>query len=194
MKTALFGGKISTEFAWYHTITTNLTQTTGFLSTGQPLLSLIGKTIQEGVDGDAAFSITRNWQVIRGFFAGHYRDQNSNPLSLTGDNAWGVFSRYAFPTLSSLHGLSFGAGMNRVGTRWVGIAGMTDAVVNHTGFIQVHAANLTNAFVAYDVNKHIRLKLDGSNLLDEAYMAGSGEHGRPTVQVTLDEPGPASPA
>ena len=111
LKTAFLGGRISTDFAFFKLLTTNVAVKAGVFPNGNSYYNVIGNATGEGVDGDVALTVLPGWQLIGSFFSGHDRDQNNTPISGTNDNSWGLFTRYAdFQKDSPLHGLSIGLG------------------------------------------------------------------------------------
>jgi iron complex outermembrane receptor protein len=176
-KTALLGGRLSSEFAWFHMTTTNVLQKGGTLSNGTAYYVPIGSSVQEGVDGDLAVTLTPGWQVIGSFYAGHDRDQSNNPVSTSYDNSWSLFTRYAFPDAGPLRGLAIGGGAERVGSRWIQNSGtVVDAVFSPltqaTGEVKVKAGTMVNGFITYVWGGHWSFKVSCANILDEAYPLG----------------------
>jgi len=176
MKTALFGGKISTNLATFKMTTTNVLSVGGTLPNGLSYWVPVGSTVQQGVDGDIAVAVMPGWQIIASGYAGHDRDQLGKPVSNSYDNQWAFFSRYDFQPDSPLKGWAVGAGIVRVGGRWISTSGMTYSSFNPytawSGEIKLKTGTLVNAFVNYQVNKHLQLRLNCQNALDERYVLG----------------------
>ena len=178
MKTALMGGRLSTDFSWFQMVSSNIAATAGFFPNGSAFVTLIGEGVEEGVDGDFALNLLPGWQLIGSFYAGHAADQNNNPISGSWNNAIGGFTRYEFPKASALHGLSFGGGMNRLGSRWVSISsavqGLPAGFLPANGLVKAADGTMMNAFVQYTFNKHILLNVSCANVLDDAFAITAG--------------------
>jgi outer membrane receptor for ferric coprogen and ferric-rhodotorulic acid len=97
LKALLLGGRLSADFAHFIETSNNADIVGGTLANGLTYVVPIGGTKEEGIDGDIALSLLPGWQLVGSFYAGHDRDQNNNPVTLTYDNSWGVLTRYAFP-------------------------------------------------------------------------------------------------
>lgn len=178
MKTDFFNGRLSSEFAWFQLTTTNVFASAGpALSpyTGETYYVNAGNTKEEGVDGDLAFTLVPGWQLIGSFYAGHDRDENGNPLPVTYDNEWSLFTRYAFRT-GLLHHLAVGGGVARYGGRWIqdsGIYGVTfSPYTQETGMMKEEPMTETNLFADYTFNQHWSARLTCQNVLNWAYPVG----------------------
>jgi len=185
----LFEGRLSSEFSWFNIASTNKTVTGGTIpSTGQPYLNLIGNTVQEGVDGDAAITLMPGWQLIGTFYAGHDRDQNNNPVSGSYDNAWSLFNRYDFNKNGPLHGLSVGGGVSRIGGYWVSDSGIMSppAPLPANNEIKLHPGTLLNGFALYQFNRNWLVRVNCNNILNQTYVlaAQSAEIVDPSIPRT----------
>ena len=176
-KTALMGGRISTSFAWFMMTTTNVLQFAGILPNGLNYSIIVGNSLQEGVDGDVAVAVLPGWQVIGSFYAGHDRNALGVPIATSYDNSWGLFNRYDFGTSGPLKGLALGAGVVRVGGRFISDAGISDAVLTPyeawSGMIKLRTGTLVNAFASYNLNRHWHLRASCNNILNQSYAVGA---------------------
>ena len=176
IKWNLMGGKLTGEAASYKATTTNgLNTIAGFLPNGLNFAAVIGTTVLKGVDGDFAFQITPDWQLIGQFYKGTMRDPLGNPVSLSWESSFGLFTRYNFRE-GGLKGLAIGGGVNRLGGRWVASSGSliynggsTTATV--PAYIKLEDGTEAMAFAEYHVNKHWSVSISCANLLNKAYVA-----------------------
>jgi len=174
IKSLFLGGRLSAEAAWFLFPSLNATAVAGTLPNGLTYSAPIGPTVEEGVDGDLAFTVLPGWQVIGTWYAGHDRDQNNNPVTESYDNSWTFFNRYDFPKGSALQGLSIGGGISRIGGRWLATAGeILDApgLLPKNNDIKLQTGNDVDAFVTYKWGRHWLLKLNCQNILNEAWPA-----------------------
>ena len=173
IKTALWDGKVSVNFGWFHMTTSNIIFFAGVLPNGVSYYDPIGSTVQEGVDGDVQLTVLPGWQFISSFYAGHNRDQADKPVSGSYDNSLTFFTRYDFQKDSALKGLSVGGGLQRFGGQWISTAGITGYTFNAFqqwfGNLKIATASLVNVFSAYQVNRNLTVRFGIQNLLDKVY-------------------------
>ncbi len=177
LKTAFFGGRLSTDLAWFHmALTNNYIIGPGYNPAGLTYIVPIGDSVQEGVDGDVAFSVVPGWQVIGSFFSGHNRDYLNRPIGGSYDNSWAMMNRYAFSKESTLHGLEMGAGVVRYGGRWMSTVNYIDAPFSAytvwSGMLKMETGTPMNVFVSYLFNKHFMVKLTCDNALNQDFAEG----------------------
>ena len=174
LKTSLFGDRISTDFAWFKMTTTNTEVAGGTLPSGLTFYNLLAFNVQEGIDGDISLQLTPGWQFIGTFYAGHNLDQLGRPVGNSYDNSWTFFTRYNFQRSSALHGFAFGTGMARIGGRWDPDVNLNNASeltpFNHwSGEIKMYTGTVWDGFGEYAFNKHLGLKVNVANILNEIY-------------------------
>jgi outer membrane receptor for ferric coprogen and ferric-rhodotorulic acid len=172
LKTSFLGGKVSTDFAWFHMTSTNNTVRAPNLPNGYTYSILVGNTVEEGVDGDVAFALVPGWQLIGNFYAGHDRDYNNNPLSGTYDNDLSLFTRYDFSHSGPLKGLSFGGGLSRVGGKWI-TSSQIISPYPLPSVIKFQIGTLVDTFANYQFNRHFIFKIGCNNILNQAYPYGN---------------------
>ncbi len=176
-KTALFNGRLSTNFAIYELVTTNGLVVGGTRPNGGSFSVPIGVTTQKGFDGDIAFAIKPNWQIVGSFYKGEDLNQLGNPISQSYDDSWSFLTRYDFRKDSSLKGWSFGSSIVRTGGRWLGTAGLSNAPFTadqiRTGVIKLKTGTLVNAFATYQLNRHWTFRASVDNILDEDYVVAA---------------------
>jgi len=177
LKTAFMNGRLSSDFAWFIDTTTNVEVFGGVLPSGLSYYTLIGSTVQEGVDGDVSFAIIPGWQVIGSFYAGHNRDQAQKPVAASYDNSWSFFTRYDFQRDSILHRVGFGTGVTRVGGRWLSTSGITGAAFTPyeiwSGQLKMFTGTSWDGFLTYTLDKHLTLRLRCTNILSSVYSVGA---------------------
>jgi len=180
VKTAFWDGRLSLTAAVFKISETNLLT----VGTNPPLNAQgsgyyvpIGAGVGEGEDADLELSLTKNWQLLAYAYMGHWNDQNGLPLPSSYDNSWSVFTRYAFDSTSSLHGLSIGGGMKCVGGAFVNAGGVTGYAfapvpTGSTQTVKVQQGFDSQAFVTYEFTKHLLGRLSISNITDDHYATG----------------------
>ena len=180
IKTSFFDGRISSDFAWFRdALTNNYAYASGLNPAGNQYVVPIGDVVQEGVDGDLTFSVVSGWQVIGSFYAGHARDSSAKPINGSYDNSWSMMNRYVFPSTSALHDFAVGAGVLRFGGRYMSTANYTDAPFSAftlwSGEIKMETGTAVNMFAIYKYNKHLTIKLNCNNVLNQDYPDGGVE-------------------
>lgn len=173
LKWNYFGGRLSGEIAAFKVETTNSLNTiAGLLPNGLNYAAVIGTTDLRGFDGDLTWEPVQGWQLIAQAYKGRMRDALGNPVSLSWENSFGLFTRYNFQKDSPLHGFSFGGGANKIGSRWVATSG----VIVYSGpggvpaFIKVKDGLDTSAFLQYTPNRRWTFTVHCTNLLDKKYV------------------------
>ncbi len=177
VKAALFGGRLSANLSMFKYTTTNvLKRAPAPLPSGQVYQIPVGDTTQEGYDGDVAWAVTPQWQLIASGFIGKVLDVDRVHVPASYDNSWSFYTRYDFKRDTPLRGLSLGTGVVRVGSRWISTAGARNAVFDdyatRTGSLKLKSGTLWNGFVNYTVNRHWSARLNCVNILDEIYSQG----------------------
>jgi len=89
------------------------------------------------------------------------------------------FTRYSFDKHEALNGLAIGAGVSKIGGRWLASSGLLDApgllppsIAGETPEIKMVSRPLLNGFVSYGFDKHWVFRVNAYNLLDEVYAVG----------------------
>ena len=153
IKTSFLGGKISTDFAYFHMSLTNVLENAGVLPNGFGYYAPVGFTIEKGYDGDIGINLGYGWQMFATFFSGGDRDQLGNPVSGSYDNSWSVFTRYDFAKGSALHGLSVGAGINVIGGQWIATSGLSG--VKLPAIEKYQQGAWAECFFNYQLTRHL---------------------------------------
>ncbi len=188
LKWNFLGGKLSGEVAAFKVETTNSLNTiAGVLPNGLNYAAVIGKTDLRGVDGDLSWEVVPGWQIIAQGYKGRMRDALGNPVSLSWENSFGLFTRYTFQRNSALSGWAVGGGANKIGSRWVATSGVVTYSGGVPAFIKVKDGLDTSMFVQYSPNRHWLFELQAKNLLDEKYIQAfqSPLFADPSVPTTL---------
>jgi len=163
----VLGGRLSLTSAIFLTQKTNA-RTPG-VNPGDPPTVLAGKQQVEGVELGATGSLTRRWNVFAGYSFMHSDITASNTppeldaaLALTPEHTFNIWTTY------EVHrGLHMGGGIQYM-----------DAVFrNTTTTVTVPPYMIVNGLAAYDVNRHLTLRLNGDNLGNTRYVdRTSGGH------------------
>jgi iron complex outermembrane receptor protein len=170
LKWNFFGGKLSGEAAAFKVETTNSLNTiAGLLPNGLNYAAVIGNTDLRGVDGDLTWEPLPGWQLVAQGYKGRMRDALGNPVSLSWENSFGMFTRYAFQD-GALKGWAIGGGANKIGSRWVASGGVITYAGGVPTYIKVKDGLDTSAFVQWAVNRHWTLAVQCKNLLDKKYV------------------------
>lgn len=172
-KTSLFGGRLSSDFAYFQMPVNNVLRPGGTNAQGMMVFVPVGSTHEEGVDGDVAFRVAEGWQLVAHFYSGHDRDQTDQPVANTFDNQVSLFTRYDFNSGSALRGLAVGGGLARIGGRWVSTNGLAGVPLPANGVLKAEAGTMVDAFVSYAVTRHLSLRVACDNLLNQAYVYGA---------------------
>ena len=112
--------------------------------------------------------ITPQWQVLASFGYLDTRQISQNPLNngkrlvLTPEFSGSFWTTYVFPEASRLGG---------------GLRYMDEVFVNAPNTIRVPNYSLVDAMAAYDVNSHLSLRLNVSNITDELYIKNVNNNG-----------------
>ncbi len=174
VKTALWGGRISSTISAFRLELSNQAVFGGNLPNGVSYQLPIGSTKQEGVDADISVALTEGLQFILTGYKGKVTDQTGTQVSGTYRSSVSVFTRYDFGKQGPLKGLAVGGGFVTVGGRTVaqgGATGLTNAPGNPT-FFKVDGGHLVNVFGHYEFNKQWSLRLNVNNILDDHYPLG----------------------
>ncbi len=174
VKTALWGGRVSSTISAFRQELTNQAVFGGNLPNGVSYQLPIGATKQEGFDADLSVSVSDGLQFILTGYKGKVTDQTGNQVSGTYKSSVSIFTRYDFGERGPLKGLAVGGGFVTVGGRTVaqgGATGLTNAPGNPT-FFKVDGGHLVNLFAHYVVNKTWSLRLNVNNVLDDYYPLG----------------------
>jgi catecholate siderophore receptor len=112
--------------------------------------------------------ITPRWQVLANFGYLDTRQISQNPtnngrrLVLTPEFSGSLWTTYDFP-----RGLTLGLGMRHMG----------EVFVNAANTIRVPGYSLVDTMVEYDVNTHLSLRLNVTNLANEVYIKNVNNNG-----------------
>ena len=173
IKTALLDGRISSTISYFRLLLTNQGVFGGNLPNGVSFFVPIGKTKQQGIDGDLEISVIPNLQMILNGFVGKVTDQTGAQVSGTYKSAFSIFARYDVP-MASLKGLAIGGGFTTVGGRTITTGGAT-GLLNLPGnppFIKLDGGHLVNVFASYVYSKKLSFRLNFNNVLDDYYPLG----------------------
>jgi catecholate siderophore receptor len=151
------------------------------------LQSLAGTEKVKGFELGAQGHITDNWEVVAGYT---YLDTSAvglagpgikGPIPNTAKNQANLWTTYDFDS-----GWKIGAGLNFIGRREAG----TDNATVPGSIIVPHVPGYTtlDAVVAYRVNDHFSLQLNGYNLTDKYYFMNS-YFNRPNENHVVPGPG-----
>jgi catecholate siderophore receptor len=152
--------QLSVSAAIFRTKKTNA-RTPG-VNAGDPPTVLQGEQRVDGVELGVSGNITPHWSAFAGyaFMKSTIEQSNTttevdNNLTLTPESTFNAWTNYSFPG-----GFSLGAG-----------AQFMDSVFrNTTNTTSVPSYWLFNATAAYEVNKHLTLRLNVNNISDEKYV------------------------
>lgn len=169
IKTALFGGRVSSTLSFFDIGLSNQSSFGGVLPDGRSFQNLIGSTSQKGWDIDLALKLLPNWQVVATYFRGDNKTATGAPISLTYKSSWSFFTRYDF-TGDAFKGLSIGGGAAAKGGYIVGSGGLT--LPTPAAFINVKDGTSVNVFANYAINKHWSVRVNVENVLDAIFPAG----------------------
>lgn len=197
IKTAFFGGRLSSTFAVFKIELSNQSYFAGVRpSDGISYFAPIGSTIQKGFDIDIAYSPFDGLQFVGAYYHGKvraYRDDVSYNAGVDGDNVpnsysgqYSLVGRYEFKQ-GALKGLSVGSGFTTLVGRKLspgayvgaptpvpmGTLKSTGAVINNTAVIQVESSHELTFFASYRLNKHWLFRMNIDNALDQAYVLGA---------------------
>jgi outer membrane receptor for ferric coprogen and ferric-rhodotorulic acid len=194
IKTALFGGRLSSTFAVFKIDLSNQSYNAGVREDGISYFAPIGSTTQKGFDIDLAYSPIQGLQFVGAYYHGKvraYRDDVNYYDGVDGDNVpnsysgqWSLVGRYEFQ--NAFKGLSVGAGFTSLIGRSLapgtyvgaptpvpmGTLKSTGAVVNNTAVIKVETSHELTFFASYKLNKNWTFRVNIDNALDEDYVLG----------------------
>jgi iron complex outermembrane receptor protein len=195
IKTALFGGRLSSTFAVFKIDLSNQSFNAGVRPDGISYFAPIGSTTQKGFDIDLAYSPIAGLQFVGAYYHGKvraYRDDINYLQGVNGDNVpnsysgqYSLVGRYEFQT-GTLKGLSIGAGFTSLIGRALapgvyvggptavpmGTLKSTGATINNTPVIKVETSHELSFFASYKLNKNWLFRVNVDNALDEAYVLG----------------------
>jgi catecholate siderophore receptor len=175
----VLGSRLSLAAAVFRTEKTNA-RTRNL--TNEPFV-LSGRQRVDGVELSASGSLTRRWSVLGGYawmqsdiVASANPAEESNNLALVPKSSLSLWTNYQFPWR-----ITAGAGVQFV-----------DNVFRNTlNTLAVPSYWLVNGMASYEVNRHLTLRLNGTNLGDEQYVdrVGGGHYipgPRRAVALTTD--------
>jgi catecholate siderophore receptor len=130
------------------------------------VIVLQGEQVVQGIELGAAGRITKDWQVFAGYTFLHSEITESldpaeigNELSNTPEHSFSLWTTYQLPD-----GILLGGGAQYVGSRFSNNANTREAP-DYVVF---------DAMAAYEVNKHLTLRLNVYNLANEEYIGSVG--------------------
>ncbi len=195
LKTAFFGGRLSSTVAVFKIDLTNQSFNAGVRPDGISYFAPIGSTRQEGFDIDLAYTPVTGLQFVGAYYHGKvraYRDDVNYNAGVDGDNVpnsysgqYSLVGRYEFQG-GGLKGLSVGVGFTSLVGRAlapgvyvgaptavpIGTLKSSGAVVNNTPVITVDTSHELSFFASYRLNKNWLFRVNVDNALDEAYVLG----------------------
>ncbi len=171
-KTAFMDGRISSTFSLFKLALTNQSFFAGVRPDGISYSAPIGSTTQKGFDFDLALNPIPGVQLIGTYYNGKVRDQAGNPVANSYAKQVSLVARYEVQG-EQLKGLTFGAGFVRISGRKLSTGGAYVSGIPGLNFVTPEPGNLVNAFASYRVNRHLLLRANVDNVLDEAYALGA---------------------
>lgn len=171
-KTAFLDGRISSTFSVFKLALTNQSFFAGVRPDGISYNAPIGSTTQKGFDFDLAYNPLPGLQFIGTFYNGKVRDQANQPVANSYSQQVSLVGRYEFQN-DALKGLSLGAGYARISGRKLSTGAAYVSGVPGLTFVTPEAGDLVNLFASYRVNRHLLLRVNVDNLLDESYALGA---------------------
>lgn len=175
VKTALFGGKLSTTLSFFEMELTNV----GILAatpspvTGQSYFIPIGQQIQKGWDATIAYAPVPQWQILLNAYDGTVKDQNGATVDNTYRSLFSFFTRYEFKD-GALKGVTIGGGGSKTnGNIFTIISGYTGFDGTAPSSITLESVWNVSAFAAYRLNQHWDFRLNVENALDKAFALGA---------------------
>lgn len=171
-KTAFLDGRVSSTFSVFKLALTNQSFFAGVRPDGISYNAPIGATTQKGFDFDLAYSPLPGLQFIGTFYNGKVRDQADAPVANSYSQQVSLVGRYEFQG-DALKGLSLGAGFARISGRKLATGGAYVSGVPGLVFVTPEPGDLVNLFASYRLNRHILLRVNVDNVLDEAYALGA---------------------
>ena len=171
-KTAFLDGRISSTFSVFKLALTNQSFFAGVRPDGISYNAPIGSTTQKGFDFDLGYSPLPGLQFIGTFYNGKVRDQADQPVANSYSQQVSLVGRYEFQN-DSLKGLSLGAGYARISGRKLSTGAVYVSGVPGLVFVTPEPGDLVNLFASYRVNRHLLLRVNVDNLLDESYALGA---------------------
>jgi catecholate siderophore receptor len=175
----VFGTRLSLAAAVFRTEKTNA-RTRNL--TNEPFV-LSGRQRVDGVELSASGNLTRRWSVLSGYawmrsdiVASANPAEESNNLALVPRSSLSLWTSYELPR-------RFAAG--------AGLQFVDNVFRNTLNTLAVPSYWLVNGMASYDVNRHLTLRLNGTNLGDEQYVdrVGGGHYipgPRRAVMLTTD--------
>ncbi len=173
-----FDSRVTGGFSYFENVQRNLT-VTDVLNPGFSIA--VGKVQSKGMEFDAGFAITKNWQLIASAGVDRAIDAEDTTVANVGlrqanvpDDMASLWTKYDFKS-GAAKGLSFGFGENYVGNR----AGARDSAARP---FTLPGYAITNGLISYKYGRQ-KFALNIENLFDKRYiMVGSarladpGEH------------------
>ena len=162
-KTLLLGGMLSLTGALFDTQMTNARIADPL---NPALQTLAGKLKVRGAEANVAGNLTEHWEIMAGYT---YLDGSSKglfgagmkgPIPNNARNQANLWTTYDFDS-----GWKIGGGMNYLGKR--------DAFKDQYGVAHVPSYVTFDAMIAYQVNDHLQLQVNGYNLADNYYFTNS---------------------
>ncbi|MDZ4798271.1 MAG: TonB-dependent receptor [Bryobacteraceae bacterium] len=175
LKTALFGGKLSTTVSFFDLQLSNVGILVAIPSpvTGQSYFLPIGQQIQKGWDATISYAPTPEWQIIANGYSGTVKDQTGATVDNTYRNLYSFFTRYAFRD-GMLKGVSLGGGASKTGGN---IFTIINSYIAADGTIptSITLESVWNVtfFASYKYNKHWSFRVNVENVLDKAFALGA---------------------
>ena len=171
-KTAFFDGRLSSTFSVFKLELTNQSFFAGVRPDGISYAAPIGSTTQKGFDFDIAYTPLPGLQLIGTYYNGKVRDQADNPVANSYSQQVSLVTRYEFQS-DALKGFAVGAGFVRISGRKLSTGAAYVSGIPGLNFVTPEAGNLVNFFTSYRVNRHLLLRANVDNVLDEAYALGA---------------------
>ena len=185
IKTAFWNGRLSSTITLYSMDLSNQPVINNVIPNEAGIMGWSERTqttTSKGWDGFISFQPVRGWELIGTFYNGKIRDPKGNALNRTYENAYSLFTRYNFNTNPNARaGLSIGGGITRIGAKYQSTGGITLPVgytpyaidSSGTSLLKLQTGTQVTAFISYNFSKKLNLRINCSNILDEAFPIGA---------------------
>ncbi|BCX79976.1 TonB-dependent siderophore receptor [Campylobacter sp. 19-13652] len=151
----------------FHIIRNNLAVSTGKTRTdGSTIYASANGATTNGFELSAQGKVLKNLDIYAGYSYVKSRDADKNEIDKNLPNS--LFKFFASYEVSSINGLSVGAGLN-----W---QSKTEVVKNGETF-KTQSIAVYDALLRYELNKHAKVQLNVNNIFNKRYISGYGSTG-----------------
>jgi outer membrane receptor for ferric coprogen and ferric-rhodotorulic acid len=163
IKGSFFNGRLNASLAYFILEQDNYAEATGGLTpSGGTAYRAISGVRTKGFEAEISGQLTPQWQVHAGLNHKISRQQGNKVATLTPENQITLSTTYK-PAF--VPGLSIGGGARWQDKTWGNVSDHNSNTVKHT----VNDYWLLDAMASYQIDKHLSLNLNVSNLLDKKY-------------------------